>query len=127
MLSDRLVVFDNLSSRMFLIVHVEPAVAKTHGRMGNGNSMNWRRKLNTVRLDRTARPVQQSVCEQDFTSEFTQQGFEAAVEKARRYIIDGDAMQIVLSQRLSIPYRSTPIDLYRALRVVSILHLICIT
>ena len=38
------------------------------------------------------------------------------MEKARQYIIDGDAMQIVLSQRLSIPYRSAPIDLYRALR-----------
>ncbi len=38
------------------------------------------------------------------------------MEKARQYIIDGDAMQIVLSQRLSIPYQSAPIDLYRALR-----------
>jgi len=73
-------------------------------------------KLNSIRLDRTAPPTQKTVSEQDFTSEFTQQGFEAAVEKARQYIIDGDAMQIVLSQRLSIPYRSAPIDLYRALR-----------
>jgi anthranilate synthase component 1 len=73
-------------------------------------------KLNSVRLDREARPARQTVSEQDFTSEFTQQGFEAAVEKARQYIIDGDAMQIVLSQRLSIPYRSAPIELYRALR-----------
>ena len=38
------------------------------------------------------------------------------MEKARQYIIDGDAMQIVLSQRLSIPYRAAPINLYRALR-----------
>ena len=56
------------------------------------------------------------VGERDFTSGFTQQGFEEAVEKARQYIIDGDAMQIVLSQRLSIPYSSSPVDLYRALR-----------
>jgi anthranilate synthase component I len=39
-----------------------------------------------------------------------------AVEKARQYIIDGDAMQIVLSQRLSIPFNSDPLNLYRALR-----------
>jgi anthranilate synthase component I len=38
------------------------------------------------------------------------------VEKARQYIIDGDAMQIVLSQRLSIPFNSDPLNLYRALR-----------
>ena len=115
MLSDKLVVFDNLSSRMFLIVHVEPA-AENAWQDGQRQLDEVEAKLNSVRLDRTARPVQQSVCEQDFTSEFTQQGFEAAVEKARQYIIDGDAMQIVLSQRLSIPYRSAPIDLYRALR-----------
>ncbi len=54
--------------------------------------------------------------EDDFTSEFTREGFMSAVEKARQYIIDGDVMQIVLSQRLSIPFKQKPIDLYRALR-----------
>jgi len=115
MLSDRLVVFDNLSSRMFIIVHVEPS-AKNAWQDGQQQLDELEAKLNMVRLDRKARPQGQSVSEQDFTSEFTQQGFEEAVEKARQYIIDGDAMQIVLSQRLSIPYRSEPIDLYRALR-----------
>jgi len=115
MLSDKLVVFDNLSSRMFLIVHVDPAL-KNVWQDGQQQLDVLEEKLNSIRLDRTARPTQKTVSEQDFTSEFTQQGFEAAVEKARQYIIDGDAMQIVLSQRLSIPYRSAPIDLYRALR-----------
>jgi anthranilate synthase component 1 len=115
MLSDKLVVFDNLSSRMFLITHVDPAT-KNAWQDGQQQLDELEAKLNSVRLDRTARPTRKTVSEQDFTSEFTQQGFEAAVEKARQYIIDGDAMQIVLSQRLSIPYRSAPIDLYRALR-----------
>jgi anthranilate synthase component 1 len=115
MLSDKLVVFDNLSSRMFLIVHVDPAL-KNAWQHGQQQLDELEAKLNSIRLDRTAPPTQKTVSEQDFTSEFTQQGFEAAVEKARQYIIDGDAMQIVLSQRLSIPYRSAPIDLYRALR-----------
>jgi anthranilate synthase component 1 len=115
MLSDKLVVFDNLSSRMFLIAHVDPAT-KNAWQDGQQQLDELEAKLNSVRLDRTARPTRKTVSEQDFTSEFTQQGFEAAVEKARQYIIDGDAMQIVLSQRLSIPYRSAPIDLYRALR-----------
>jgi anthranilate synthase component 1 len=115
MLSDKLVVFDNLSSRMFLIVHVDPATENAW-QDGQQQLDELEAKLNSVRLERTARSAQKTVSEQDFTSEFTQQGFEAAVEKARQYIIDGDAMQIVLSQRLSIPYRSAPIDLYRALR-----------
>ncbi|MDH3860039.1 MAG: chorismate-binding protein, partial [Gammaproteobacteria bacterium] len=115
MLSDKLVVFDNLSSRMFLIVHVEPS-AKDAWYEGQRQLDELEAKLKSVRLEDNPSVSEHAVNEQDFTSEFTQQGFEAAVEKARQYIIDGDAMQIVLSQRLSIPYRSAPVNLYRALR-----------
>ncbi len=115
MLSEELVVFDNLASRMFLVVHVDPA---NDGAWDDGQTRldDLEKRLNSTRLDTSPRPVQQAVGEQDFTSEFTREGFMDAVAKARQYIIDGDAMQIVLSQRLSIPYRSAPIDLYRALR-----------
>ncbi len=115
MLSDRLVVFDNLSSRMFLIVHVEPS-DKNAWHDGQRQLDELEAKLAEVRLDSRPQAKDNPVDEQDFTSEFTREGFESAVEKARQYIIDGDAMQIVLSQRLSIPYRSAAIDLYRALR-----------
>ena len=115
MLSDRLVVFDNLASRMFLIVHVDGDDEQNwHDGQRELDELEY--KLASVRLDPRRRGSGQTVGEQDFESEFSQQGFEAAVEKARQYIIDGDAMQIVLSQRLSIAYRSPPIDLYRALR-----------
>jgi anthranilate synthase component 1 len=56
------------------------------------------------------------VREEDFVSGFTQQGFEAAVRRIKDYIIDGDVMQVVLSQRLSIPVSARPLDIYRALR-----------
>ncbi|MDH3759732.1 MAG: anthranilate synthase component I [Gammaproteobacteria bacterium] len=115
MLSDRLVVFDNLSSRMFLVVHVEPS-EKNAWHEGQRQLDELEATLKSVRLEDNPVASEQAVSEQDFTSEFTQQGFEAAVGRARQYIIDGDAMQIVLSQRLSIPYRSAPINLYRALR-----------
>lgn len=59
------------------------------------------------------------VSEQDFVSGFTHDGFIDAVEKAKQYITDGDIMQVVLSQRLSIPFQAAPIDLYRALRTLN--------
>ena len=52
-------------------------------------------------------------------SNFTQEGFEAAVRKAVEYIHAGDAFQIVLSQRFRVETRSRPFDIYRALRVVN--------
>ena len=57
--------------------------------------------------------------EADFVSGFTEDGFKEAVNKAKRYIIDGDVMQVVLSQRLSIPFEAKPLDLYRALRTLN--------
>ena len=49
-------------------------------------------------------------------SEFGEVNFKAAVEKAKRYIFDGDIMQVVLSQRMSQPFAAPPLSLYRALR-----------
>jgi len=52
----------------------------------------------------------------DFVSGFSQEGFKTAVESARDYIAQGDAMQVVLSQRLSAPFNGEPLDVYRHLR-----------
>jgi anthranilate synthase component 1 len=49
-------------------------------------------------------------------SGFTESGFKGAVERIKQYILDGDCMQVVISQRLSIPFVARPLDLYRALR-----------
>ena len=115
MLSEDLVVFDNLASRMFIIVHVDPAIDNAW-QQGQQRLDKLESKLNSASLNLTSAVASQAVTEDDFKSEFTRQGYQDAVAKARQYIIDGDAMQIVLSQRLSIPFKAKPIDLYRALR-----------
>ena len=114
MLSDEVVVFDNLSGKLYVVVHVDPSDGAA---MAKGET----RLSQLVRL--LEQPVKRpeytpaaEVSEKDFVSGFTQQGFEAAVEKAREYIVDGDIMQVVLSQRMSIPFAAPPLDLYRALR-----------
>ena len=49
----------------------------------------------------------------------SQAEYEASVRRAKDYIRDGDAFQIVLSQRVERPTPATPIGLYRALRRVN--------
>jgi anthranilate synthase component 1 len=51
-----------------------------------------------------------------FTSRTLRADFEADVDRIRDYIRAGDAFQVVLSQRLSVPLRRDPLDVYRALR-----------
>ena len=50
------------------------------------------------------------------TSEFGEENFKTAVKKAQQYILDGDIMQVVLSQRMSQKFTAPPLSLYRALR-----------
>ncbi|MDP1634256.1 MAG: anthranilate synthase component I family protein, partial [Gallionellaceae bacterium] len=52
-------------------------------------------------------------------SEFGEAAFKQAVVKAKRYIFDGDIMQVVLAQRMAQPFPASPLSLYRALRSVN--------
>ncbi len=114
MVSDEVIVFDNLSGRIYIILHLDPTAGDTlEAGEARIDELCERMRGGTPR-----RPDQpeHAVSETDFVSGFTQAGFEAAVARIKDYILDGDCMQVVLSQRLSIPFRAPPLDLYRALR-----------
>jgi len=114
LLSDQLAVFDNLSGKLFLVVYCDPAQADAY-RKGQARLAALIRRLRqpvAVPEERPAAPIAPR-------SEFGQEAFMAAVERARRYIFDGDIMQVVLSQRISMPYSATPLALYRALRALN--------
>ncbi len=52
-------------------------------------------------------------------SNLTREEFEAVVAKAREYIVAGEAIQVVLSQRLSRRTSARPLDIYQALRGIN--------
>src|SRR5271168_4209422 len=52
-------------------------------------------------------------------SNFSKEGFIAGVARCKEYIAAGDAFQIVLSQRFSVPFALPPFALYRALRRIN--------
>ncbi|MDX1813152.1 MAG: anthranilate synthase component I, partial [Gammaproteobacteria bacterium] len=115
MLSEEVLVFDNLAGKLFIIVYVDPT---TSNAFENGE-----KRLRTL-AKQLREPLQlpshqakhPELSEKDFVSGFTEEGFKQAVQKSKQYITDGDVMQVVLSQRLSVPYHAAPLDLYRALR-----------
>jgi anthranilate synthase component 1 len=53
------------------------------------------------------------------SSNFTREGFIAAVLKAKEYVAAGDVFQVVPSQRFSVPFALPPFALYRALRRIN--------
>ncbi|MFO1419075.1 MAG: anthranilate synthase component I [Methylotetracoccus sp.] len=120
MVSDELLVFDNLSGKLLLLTHADPAEPDAYEnaiRRLDALAEGLHRSLG---IDQVARAgAGRAVAENDFVSGFTQGGFEDAVRRIKDYIVEGDVMQVVLSQRLSIPFASSPLDLYRALRCLN--------
>ena len=114
MVSEEVIVFDNLSGKLFIVVHVDP---HDDNALADGESRLQQIEAGLRKpVPESSRHEPRQVSEADFISGFTEEGFKAAVDRARQYIIDGDIMQVVLSQRLTIPYHARPVDLYRALR-----------
>jgi anthranilate synthase component 1 len=111
LLSEELAVVDNLSGKLYLIVYVNP---KNENAYQSGR--NRLKTLLTKLRQPTTIPTEQSVTSGAAISEFPEADFKAAVERAKRYIYDGDIMQVVLSQRTSKPFNASPLSLYRALR-----------
>ena len=111
MVSEELAVVDNLSGKLYFIVYADPA-------QPNAYSTARARLQHLIQLLRVsvaipqAEPMQATAA----VSEFGESGFKNAVEKAKRYIFDGDIMQVVLSQRMAQPFSAPPLSLYRALR-----------
>jgi anthranilate synthase component 1 len=54
-----------------------------------------------------------------FESNVPKEKFFANVLKAKEYITSGDIIQVVGSQRFSIPVKATPLDIYRAARSIN--------
>ncbi len=118
LVSDEVVVFDNLAGKLYVVIHVNPQIEQAYDRACRRLDELVARLRDAVRLP-SIKPASKPISETDFVSGFTRAPFEAAVERARDYIRDGDIMQVVLAQRLSIPFASTALDLYRALRTLN--------
>ena len=118
MISNDLIVFDNLSGRLFLIVHADQSDSNAFDAAQQAlDDLTLRLRTATPNLN--SKHNSKVVNEDDFVSGFTHDGFINAVEKDKQYITDGDIMQVVLSQRLSVPFSAQAMDLYRSLRTLN--------
>jgi anthranilate synthase component I len=122
LLTDTLLIFDNVTHRITVVSNAVVRDESDHG--VERTYRESQQKIDAI-IAALRRPVgapagfagSSGSAEPDST--FTRQGFCDAVLKAKAYIQAGDVIQVVLSQRLALKTEADPFDVYRALRVVN--------
>ena len=119
MLTTTFLIFDHVRHKIRVVSHahldgdVEGAYGEAVGRIDE-----LVRRLETpLRL-----PAHESAAEgrtDRVTSNMTQEQYMGMVERVRRYIVDGDVIQVVPSQRLARPTAAHPFQIYRSLRAIN--------
>ncbi|MGI9251667.1 MAG: anthranilate synthase component I family protein [Pseudohongiellaceae bacterium] len=149
MLSEELVVFDNLCGTISFIINADPQTSQAYERTQTRLDELQRQlrepapsstrqatteatakttaKANTEATNKatakastkaTAQP-RQKITERSFYHHFPQAEYEQGVQRIKDYIIAGDVMQVVLAQRMSVPFTGNPMNIYRALRYLN--------
>lgn len=116
MVSDEILIFDNLSGTLNFVIMVNPDVDNAYAKAQQ-------------RLDAFGQQLQQPIpelpainlqaedkAEQLFTSHTGEVAFSESVNRIKDYVLAGDTMQVVVSQRLSMDFDAEPLNLYRSLR-----------
>jgi len=115
MVSNDLLVVDNLTSKVHIITHVSPEKESFNDGMEKLNLIEANIKKSFDHKNNKSEMIKS----EDFISSFGKNNFVHAVEKVQKYITAGDVMQVVPSQRLSCKFESNPVELYRQLRILN--------
>ena len=115
MVSNDLLVVDNLTSKVHIITHINPEKESFEAGLSKLNII----EKNIRELFNFESTSTEKIESEDFVSSFGKENFVNAVEKVQKYITAGDVMQVVPSQRLSCSFKSDPIELYRQLRILN--------
>jgi anthranilate synthase component I len=129
MLTDTLLVFDNLRHRLLVIAnarldkHDRPSLDRAYDRAALQIGMTLAKLARPVRAPETLPLVAPGPLlaqgEDGFASTMDESAYVTAVQRAKEYIAAGDAYQIVIARRLDTRLRSDPFTVYRALRTIN--------
>lgn len=121
---DRMVIFDNVSKTMTVVAMARLDRPGTDPRRAYDDAQKRVDEM-VARLSQPTNRLELADIRTggepaiSFRSNFSRDGFEAAVRKCIDYIRAGDIFQVVISQRLQVDLTADPFEVYRTLRVVN--------
>lgn len=114
--SDEVIVYDNLTSKLSIVVYgneLSQSFDNCMRRLKEINELIKNKKMPEINFTSDTSSLKKP------ESEFGEKDFEEAVRKIKNYILEGDVMQVVLSQRMVKSFNLPPICLYRVLRSIN--------
>ena len=108
------IVFDKVNNKIFIVVFSDDSES---GYKASQNKINQYETLLNKEL--TKKEPKKSSKDMIIVNDFKKNDFLKAVKDIKKYIISGDVMQVVLSQRMTIDFNEKPIDFYRELRKIN--------
>ena len=113
MVSEEVAVFDNLKNKLHLIILID---SEDDLDIAERRLDELEEKLKEPLVFQDFKKPEKAINGSDFISGFGEHEFKNSVEKAKKYIEEGDIMQVVCSQRMSLPFTADPVALYRSIR-----------
>lgn len=115
MLFDKVIAFDNLRQKIIVIANarVEDIEAEYTRCTAEIEEI-----IKLIR-EGTPTPIEPGRITSDFRALFSEKEYCAMVEKAKKYIYEGDIFQVVLSNRLEADYEGSLLNTYRHLRTIN--------
>jgi len=116
--ADKIIVFDNIRHTVKIVICTRP-------REGGSPSDIYRAAMSEI--EAIASTIERDIPTSHakpypavtFKSNMERRDYTDMVKKAKKYIYDGDVIQVVLSQRFSAESKVPPVQLYRALRLLN--------
>jgi anthranilate synthase component 1 len=117
-ITDTILIFDNRQQKIKVVCNVHIKDGADLRTIYDDAVTSIRNLIDKLRQPRPVDPPREPQ-RHEFSANFTQSQFLAAVERCKEYVRSGDVIQVVLSQRFSADLKADPFDIYRSLRTIN--------
>ena len=115
MLFDKVIAFDNVKQKIVLIANARTSDIEA----GYNKAIEELSRLKELIYSDTVKNVEGGKLMGEVTPLFNKEEYCAMVESGKKHIKEGDIFQIVLSNRLSAPFKGSLLNAYRVLRTIN--------
>lgn len=115
MLFDTVIAYDHLTEKISLVVNMKTE----HVEEAYKNACKKIEQLTEIIRETTVKKQPASSCTPSFRCNVTKEDYCLMVEQAKKYIVNGDIFQTVLSRQFTSEYSDSLFDAYRVLRTTN--------